>query len=81
MPEQDFITNLIIDKINLSDSELKYKILKHIRSLNINKARDRDGISIRMLKMCDKSISKPLCKLFRKCIETGYFPNPGNGQM
>ena len=32
-------------------------------------------ISIRMLKICGKSISKPLEIVFKSCIEKGQFPN------
>ena len=36
------------------------KVLKIIRSLNIRKAHGYDDISIRMIKICDKSLLKPL---------------------
>ena len=39
-------------KINFSDDQ----ILKILRALDINKARGHDEISIRMQKLCDKSI-------------------------
>ena len=39
-------------------------IIKLIRSLNPNKAHGYDGISIRTLKLCTTSISKPLHILF-----------------
>ena len=32
-------------------------------------------ISIRMLKICGESISKPLEIIFKSCIEKGQFPN------
>ena len=35
-------------------------IIKTIRSFNINKAYGHDNISIRMIKICDKAIMKPL---------------------
>ena len=38
----------------------KEDILKLIRSLNVNKANGRDNISIRMLKICDSVLVKPL---------------------
>ena len=34
-----------------------------------------DMISIRMIKICGESISKPLEIIFRSCIEKGQFPN------
>ena len=32
-------------------------------------------ISIRMLKICGESLSKPLEKIFKSCFEKGQFPN------
>ena len=32
-------------------------------------------ISIRMLKICDESIYKPLGVIFRSCLENGKFPS------
>ena len=39
-----------------------------------NKAHGCDQISIHMLKICGKSIRKPLECLFRECLNTGLFP-------
>ena len=50
-------------------------ILKIIRNLNPNKAYGHDMISIRMLKICDESICKPLSIIFRSCLENGKFPS------
>ena len=74
LPNQDLVTNLVLDNIFFSDFELQKQISMHIRKLNINKAHGFDGITIRMLKICDTSISKPVCLIFKKCIEMGYFP-------
>ena len=46
-----------------------------IRSLNPNKAHGCDMISIRLLKIFDKSICKPLELIFQPCIRHGKFPN------
>ena len=46
-----------------------------IRSLDPNKAHGYDLISIPMLKICDKSICKPLELIFQSCIKHGKFPN------
>ena len=37
--------------------------------------RGHDDISIRMLKLAHKSISKPLKLLFENCLRTGIFPD------
>ena len=55
-------------KINFSDDQ----ILKILRALDINKAHGHE-ISIRMLKLCDKSIITPLSLLFPDCIDTMTF--------
>ena len=40
-----------------------------IKNLDPNKAHGHDMISIRMLKLCGKSICKPLDLIFQSCIE------------
>ena len=49
-------------------------IVKIIRSLDQNKAHGHDEISIRMIKLCASSVSKPLHLIFRNCLETESFP-------
>ena len=48
-------------------------ILKIIRYLNPNKAHGHNIISIRMLKICDKSICKPLGIISWSCLQNGKF--------
>ena len=50
-------------------------IVKIIKSLDPNKAHGHDEISIRMIKLCTTSISKPLSILFRNCFVNQCFPN------
>ena len=50
-------------------------IIRIIRSLSINKAHGHDDISIRMLKICDLAIIKPLSIIFRNCINNSTFPD------
>ena len=50
-------------------------ILKIIRNLDPNKAHRHDMISIRMIKICDTSICRPLKLIFQACLESGKFPN------
>ena len=52
-----------------------YDILKIIRNLNPNKAHGHDMINIRMLKICDESICKPLGIIFWSCLQNGKFPS------
>ena len=44
--------------------------VKIIRSLNINKLHGHYNISIRMIKICDKAIVKPLYMIYKNCIDT-----------
>ena len=46
-----------------------------MQDLDSNKVNGHDMISIRMLKICGKSIIKPLIIIYRKCLEKGCFPN------
>ena len=50
-------------------------ILKIIRSLDPNKARGHDMISITMVKICDDSISKPLKLIFEPHLLSGKIPS------
>ena len=67
----------IFPKIDKSLSTIYFSdedILKIIRSLDSNKAHGHDNISIRMIKLCDKEICKPLHMIFVSCMEEGIFP-------
>ena len=45
-----------------------------IQNLDPNKAHGHDMLSIRMLKLCGKSICKPLDLILQSCIKHGEFP-------
>ena len=51
------------------------EIIKIIRALNVNKAHICDDISIRMIKICDKSLLKPLILLFENSIKDSCYPD------
>ena len=46
---------------------------KLIKALNVNKAHDHDEISIRMLKLCESAITKPLFLIFKNCLNSNTF--------
>ena len=50
-------------------------IEKFIKNLDSKKAHEHDIISIRMLKICGKSITKSLLIIYKKCLEKACFPN------
>ena len=50
------------------------KILKIIRALKIHKAHGHDDISIRMIKICDKSLLKPFTILCQNSMKSSCYP-------
>ena len=68
---QIFLTQSRLNFINFNEDE----ILKVIRALNIHKAHGHDDISIRMIKICDKSLLKPLIILFENSIKSSCYPD------
>ena len=50
-------------------------LLNLIRSLDVNKSHGSDQISVRMLKICDSSIIKPLTIIFNSSLKSGVFPS------
>ena len=70
LPPENFITDLRLDRIVFDEA----KILALIRALNVNKAHGWDEISIRMIKICDESLVKPLVKIFQSSIDMCQFP-------
>ena len=67
---QTYITDSKLSSLQFEDNDIKI-----IRSLNINKAHGHDNISVRMLKICDLAIIKPLSMIFRNCINNSTFPD------
>ena len=61
-----FLTQSRLNSINFNEDE----ILKIIRALNIHKAHGHDGISIRIIKICDKSLLKLLILLFENSTKS-----------
>ena len=49
-------------------------ILQIIMKIDPNKAYGHDMVSIRMIKICEASICKPLKLIFRSCFQNGKFP-------
>ena len=51
-----------------------YDILKIIKNLDPTKAHDHDMVNIRMVKLCDASLCKPLVLIFNLCLGSGKIP-------
>ena len=49
--------------------------MKIIRALHVSKAHGCDDVSIRMIRICDQSIVKPLSIIYQNCLNTGTFPD------
>ena len=68
---QIFLTQSRLSSLDFSEDE----ILKIIRALNIHKTHGHDDISIRMIKICDKSLLKPLIILFQNSTKSSHYPD------
>ena len=66
---QMFLTQFRLNSLDFN--ECKY--LKIIRALNIHKPHGHDAISIRMIKICDKSLLKPLIILFGNSTKSSCY--------
>ena len=68
---QIFFTQSRLGPLEFNEGE----ILQIIRALNINKVYGHDDISIRMIKICERSLLKPLIVLSRKSIKSFCYRN------
>ena len=66
---QIYLTQWRLGSLNFNEDEIR----KIIRALNSNKAHDYDDISIRMIKICDKSLLKPLIILFKNSTKSSRY--------
>ena len=66
-----FLTQSRLNSINFNEDE----ILKIIKALNIHKAHGHDDISIRMIKICDKSLLKQRILLFEISTKSSCYPD------
>ena len=65
----------LITEKSLSDVDFSVEDIKNINKLDSNKAHGNDMISIRMLKLFDKSLCKPLSIISKSCLTQGIFPS------
>ena len=71
LPDLHYLTENEISDIRITSED----ILPLIRGLNKNKSGGSDGISARMLSICDESIVLPLKLIFGNILTTGVFPD------
>ena len=60
-----------IHSITFSESDA----IEIIRALDVNKVRDQDNISVRMIKLCANSVVHPLTLMFQNSLATGTIAN------
>ena len=65
-----YLTDKRLSSFDFSEDD----IIRVIQKLDSNKAHGQDNISIRMIKICGKSICKTLRKIFEESLRTGTFP-------
>ena len=68
---QEFLTREKLCSLEFSNDE----ILKSIRSLNVHKAHGHDDISIRTIKIYDKSLLEVLIILFQNSVKLPHYPD------
>ena len=74
--KQIFLTNFLLTNVNHQSLDFnEVELLQIIRALNINKAHGHDDISIRMIKICYRSLVKPLIVLLRNSIKPSGYPD------
>jgi len=71
LPQFTYLTDKRIDQISILDKD----ILSLIRNINPNKASGSDGISGKMLLLCDASVVLPLRIIFKNIIKTSKYPD------
>ena len=68
---QRYMANVKISSIKFENKD----IINVIKALDPCKAHGYDDISLRMLKICDSAIVKPLTILLKNYIRQGVFPD------
>ena len=71
---QIYLTQSRLGSLNFNEDE----ILKIIRALNPHKAHGYDDISIRMIKICGKSLLEPVIILFKNSTKSFHYPDIWN---
>ena len=65
------LTHRHLESVNLDTA----KILSIIHAFDVSKAHGWDNVSVRMVKICDECLIKPLFNIFQFSLETGKFPS------
>ena len=65
-----YIIEKRLNTLNFSNNDIE----NIIQNLDPNKAHGHDKVSVRIMKICGKSVCKFLQLIFSQCIDTGSFP-------
>ena len=71
LPKLECKTDKRLNRFEINESD----IFSIIKNFNASKALGWDKISIRMVKLCGKTIAIPLKQIFRSMLEEGVFPD------
>ena len=71
LPADDLLTYHRLESVNLDLA----KIISIIRAFDVSKVHGWDDVSLRVVKICDESLVKPLFNIFQFSLETGNFPS------
>ena len=67
--ELTYMTEERIHSVSFSEPD----VIKKIGSLDVNKPHGHDNISVRMIKLCIKSVAHPLTLIFQNSLAAGIF--------
>ena len=71
LPAEYLLTHHRLESVNLVPA----KILSIVCAFDVSKAHGWDNVSVRMVKICDESLVKPLFDIFQFSSETGDVPS------
>ena len=71
LPNLEYKTDKRLNYFEINEDD----IVSIIKNLNASKAHGWDKISIRMIKLCGKTIAIPLKLIFQSMLEEGVFPD------
>ena len=75
LPAEYLLSHHRLESVNLDPT----KIVSIICAFDVSKPQEWDNVSVRMVKVCDKYLVKPLFNIFQFSLETGDFPSNWKG--
>ena len=75
LPAEYLLSHHRLESVNLDPT----KIVSIICAFDVSKPQEWDNVSVRMVKVCDECLVKPLFNIFQFSLETGDFPSNWKG--